>query len=326
MKPFAKALSLIATSVLLTAFAASATAQGTYPDRPIKLVVGFSPGGLSDTMARAIAVEMSDSIGQPVVVENRTGAGSTIAGDYVAKSDPDGYTVWLQDMTNHAINSTLYKNLPYDSLKDFTPVTFIAMSPLVVITNPEQGAESIQQLVEMIKAEPGKYSYASAGAGTGNHLGAEMLKAQSGLDVVHVPYKGSTPSVVSVLSGDTLFSLVTVPSSLQHIESGGLRALAVTTPNRVSALPDLPTLVESGHDVEIASVSGILLPAGASADVVARLHEEFAKATETESVRQVYAQIGAERLIVSPEEMGARMKSDIEKFAPLVEAAGVKVE
>ncbi|MCZ7598622.1 MAG: tripartite tricarboxylate transporter substrate-binding protein [Gammaproteobacteria bacterium] len=138
----------------------------------------------------------------------------------------------------------------------------------------------------MIKAEPGKYSYASAGAGTGNHLGAEMLKAQSGLDVVHVPYKGSTPSVVSVLSGDTLFSLVTVPSSLQHIESGGLRALAVTTPNRVSALPDLPTLVESGHDVEIASVSGILLPAGASADVVAELHEEFAKATETESVRR----------------------------------------
>jgi len=326
MKLICKALSLVAMISVVGAVPLQASAQADYPNKPVRLVVGFSPGGLSDVMARAIAVQLSQSMGQQVTVENRTGAGSTIAGDHIARSAPDGYTIWLQDMTNHAINATLFKKLPYDSIRDFTPVSNIAISPLLLVTHPSQPVKTVQELVAMIKAQPKKHAYASAGAGTGNHLAAELLRGAASLDVVHVPYKGSAPSVVAMLANETLFSFVTLPASLSHVTAGKLRALAVTTPSRVGAAPDVPTMIESGLNVEIASISGIMLPARAPAAIVNRLNAEFAKAIATAEVKDVFAKIGAEALGSTPQQMATQLAGDIAKFAPLVRASGASAD
>ncbi len=310
----------------LVLFPSQSIAQVDYPNRPVRLVVGFSPGGLSDVMARAIANRLSLSMGQQVIVENKVGAGSTIAGDYISKSAPDGYNIWLQDMTNHAINASLYKKLSYDSINDFTPVSNIGISPLLLVTHPSQPIKSVQELISIIKSNPHRYAYASAGTGTGNHLAAELLRGMAGLDVTHIPYKGSTPSVLAMLSNETLFSFVTLPAAMPHVLSGKLRALAVTTPTRVSAAQDIPTMIESGLNLEIASVSGILLPARVPLAIVNRLNAEFLKAISSDEVRAVFAKIGAEPTGTTPQQMATEMQRDIAKFVPLVKASGASAD
>jgi tripartite-type tricarboxylate transporter receptor subunit TctC len=302
-------------------------AQSDYPSKPIRLVVGFAAGGISDVLGRALAAKMSQTIGQQVIVENKPGAGTTIAGEFIAKSAPDGYTIWLQDITTHAINATLYPRLPYDSVKDFTPVGLVASTPLMLVVHPSTPAKSVQELVAYLKASPGKYAYGSSGTGTILHLTSEMFKTQAGVDVLHVPYKGSGPATAAILGGEVSFVFSTMPPAVSNARSGKLRALAVTTPKRVGAMPDVPTMIEAGMPgFESVLYSGILAPPGTPPAVVRRLNAEFAKVVADPDIRAVYEKLGADPITATPEAFGAMLQSEIAKLAPVVRASGAKVE
>jgi tripartite-type tricarboxylate transporter receptor subunit TctC len=313
-------------AILLTC-SASAFAQGSYPNKPVRLVVSFSAGGISDVLARALAIPLSKQLGQQVVVENKPGAGTTIAADYIAKQAPDGYTIWLQDITTHAINVALYARLPYDSMKDFTYVAMVASTPLMLVVHPSTEAKNVGQLVALLKASPGKYSYGSSGNGTIVHLASEMLKSAAGVDVVHVPYKGSNPATAAILGGEVTFVFSTMPPAISNAKAGKLRALAVTTPKRVSAAPDVPTMVESGlRDFEVVLYSGIMGPKGMDRAIVNRLNAEFAKVVQAPEIKNVYEKIGADPLAMTPEAFEKATRAEIARLAPVVKASGAKVE
>ena len=219
------------------ALAAPAFGQAEYPSKPIRLVVSFPAGGISDVLARSLAVKLSSNLGQQVMVENKPGAGTTIAAEYIAKSAPDGYTIWLQDVTTHAINASLYTKLPYDTVRDFTPITLVASTPLMLVSHPSVPAKTVDELIRAVKSKPGYYAYGSSGNGTIVHLAGEMLKSAAGLDVLHVPYKGSAPATQAILGGEVAFVFSTMPPAVSNVKAGRLRALAVTTPKRVEAVP-----------------------------------------------------------------------------------------
>jgi len=305
----------------------SAHAQSDYPRQPIKMVVGFASGGISDVLARAIAAKMSNTIGQTVFVENRPGAGTTIAGDLVAKAVPDGYTIWLQDITSHAINASLYPKLPYDSVKDFTPIALVASTPLMLVVHPSSSARSVRELAALMKSQPGKFSYGSSGNGTILHLAGEMFKTSQGLDVVHIPYKGSSPATQAILANDVSFVFSTMPPAVGNAKAGRLRALAVTTPKRVTAAPDTPTMGEAGvANFEVVLYSGILGPKGMDPAIVRKLNAEFAKVIASEEIRRVYENLGAEPITETPEAFAGMLQREIAKLAPVVKTSGAKIE
>ena len=312
--------------VLVLLFASSAFAQG-YPSKPVRMVLGFPAGGISDVLGRAIAIPLSKQLGQPVIVENKPGAGTTIAGDFIVKSAPDGYTLWLQDITTHAINSNLYSKLPYDSIKDFSFVAMVASTPLMLVVHPSTPAHSVRDLVALLKANPGKYSYGSSGNGTIVHLAGEMLRSAAGVDVLHVPYKGSNPATAAILGGEVSFVFSTMPPAISNMRSGRLRALAVTTPKRVGAAPEVPTMIESGLPVfEVVLYSGILAPKGMDRALVRRLNGEFAKAVQSPEMQPVWQNIGADPIAMSPEEFEKKTEAEIAKLGPIVKASGAKVD
>jgi tripartite-type tricarboxylate transporter receptor subunit TctC len=293
----------------------------------VRLVLGFPAGGISDVLGRAIAIPLSKQLGQPVVVENKPGAGTTIAGDFVVKSAPDGYTLWLQDITTHAINPNLYSKLPYDSMKDFSFVAMVASTPLMLVVHPSTPAHSVRDLLGILKSNPGKYSYGSSGNGTIVHLAAEMLRSAAGVEVLHVPYKGSNPATAAILGGEVTFVFSTMPPAIANAKAGKLRALAVTTPKRVGAAPDVPTMIESGlPGFEIVLYSGILAPKGMDRALVRRINGEFAKAVQSSEMQPVWQNIGADPLAMSPEEFERRTEAEIAKLAPVVKASGAKVD
>jgi tripartite-type tricarboxylate transporter receptor subunit TctC len=305
----------------------TAAAQADYPNKPVRLVVSFAAGGISDVLARALAIPLSKQLGQQVIVDNKPGAGTTIAGDHIARSAPDGYTIWLQDVTTHAINVNLYSRLPYDSVKDFTYVAMVASTPLMLVVHPSTPAGSVRELVALLKANPGKYSYGSSGNGTIVHLASEMLKAAAGVDVLHVPYKGSNPATAAILAGEVTFVFSTMPPAISNAKAGKLRALAVTTAKRVDPAPEIPTMIEAGlPNFEIVLYSGILGPKGMERALVRRLNAEFAKAVQVPEIRNVYEKIGAEPLAVSPEEFESRAVEEITKLGPVVKASGAKLD
>lgn len=305
-----------------------ALAQTDYPVKPIKMVVGFAAGGISDVLARAIAVKMSQSLGQQVVVENRPGAGTTIAGDYTVKSAPDGYTIWLQDITSHAINATLFPKLPYDSMRDFTPIALVASTPLMLVVHPSTPARTVQELTALLKSNPTKYSYGTSGSGTSVHMAAEMYRmAIGGTELLHVPYKGSSPATQAILGNEVTFVFSTMPPAVANVQAGRLRALAVTTARRVTAAPDVPTMVEAGApNYELVLYSGVLGPARMPEAVVRRLNTEFAKVVQTDEVKAVYSKIGADPIAISPDAFRETIQREITKLAPLVRASGAKPE
>jgi len=308
-------------------FSGSVFAQSDYPNKPIRLIVGFAAGGISDVLARAIAIPVSKQLGQPVIVENKPGAGTTIAGDFTLKSPPDGYTLWLQDITTHAINNTLYPKLPYDSMKDFSFTAMIASTPLMLVVHPGTPATSVKELIGLLKASPGKYSYGSSGNGTIVHLAAEMLKSAAGVEALHVPYKGSNPATAAILGGEVTFVFSTMPPALSSTKGGKLRALAVTTPKRSGAAPEVPTMIEAGlPNFEIVLYSGVLGPKGMDRALVRRINGEFAKAVQASEMRQVYQNIGADPIVMTPEEFEAATAREITKLAPVVRASGAKLE
>src|SRR4051812_30624933 len=304
-----------------------AWAQGDYPNKPVRMVVGFAAGGISDVLGRAIAIPLSKQLGQQVIVENKPGAGTTIAGDFVAKSAPDGYNIWLQDITTHAINNTLYPKLPYDSMKDFTYVAMIASTPLMLVVHPSTQAASVRELIQLLKANPGKLSYGSSGNGTIVHLSGEMLKAAAGVDVLHVPYKGSNPATQAILGGEVTFVFSTMPPAISNAKAGKLRALGVTTPKRVAAAPDVPTMIESGlKDFDVVLYSGVLGPKGMDAAVVKKLNAAFAATVRAAEIQRVYAELGADAIVMTPEEFEKATLREIAKLAPVVKASGAKVD
>ncbi len=318
----------LVVTILCSAFRFSpAWAQGDYPSKPVRMVVGFAAGGISDVLGRAIAIPLSKQLGQQVIVENKPGAGTTIAGDFIARSAPDGYNIWLQDITTHAINNTLYPKLPYDSTKDFSFVAMVASTPLMLVVHPSTQAASVRELVQLLKANPGKLSYGSSGNGTIVHLSGEMLKAAAGVDVLHVPYKGSNPATQAILGGEVTFVFSTMPPAISNSRAGKLRALAVTTPKRVAAAPEVPTMIEAGlPSFEIVLYSGILGPKGMDRSLVRRLNAEFAKAVQSAEMQPVWQNLGADPIVMTPEAFEAATAREIAKLAPVVKASGARLE
>jgi tripartite-type tricarboxylate transporter receptor subunit TctC len=305
----------------------AAGAQAQYPNRPIKMVVGFAAGGISDVLGRAVAAKMSTTIGQPVIVENKPGAGTTIAGDAVAKAAPDGYTIWLQDITSHAINASLYTKLPYDSVNDFTPIGLVASTPLMLVVHPSTPAKNVKELAALLKANPGKYSYGSSGTGTILHLASELFNKGQGLELLHVPYKGSGPATQAILAGEVTYVFSTMPPAVSNAKAGKLRALAVTTPKRVSTAPEVPTMIEAGvPGFEVVLYSGVLGPKGLDPAVVRKLNAEFAKVVATDDIKTVFQKLGADAITSTPEGFRDMLEKEIAKLGPVVKASGAKAD
>jgi tripartite-type tricarboxylate transporter receptor subunit TctC len=305
----------------------NALAQADYPNKPVRLVVGFAAGGISDVLGRAIAIPLSKQLGQQVIVENKPGAGTTIAGDFTVRSAPDGYTLWLQDITTHAINANLYSKLPYDSIKDFSYVAMVASTPLMLVVHPSTPANNVRELIALLKANPAKYSYGSSGNGTIVHLASEMLKSSAGVDALHVPYKGSNPATAAILGGEVAFVFSTMPPAISNVKGGRLRPLAVTTPKRSGAAPEVPTMIEAAlPNFEIVLYSGVLAAKGMDRALVRRLNAEFARAVQAPEMQPVWQNIGADPIVMSPEEFEKATAGEIAKLAPVVKASGAKVD
>ena len=307
--------------------AALAGAQTAWPTRPISLVVPFPAGGTTDVLARALAEKLSQSLGQPVVVESKPGAGATLGADYVAKAKPDGYTL-LMGAVHHTIATSVYKKLPYDFQKDLAPITLVAMVPNVLVVNAAlTPAKNVAELVALAKAAPEKPAYGSNGNGTAQHLIGTQFQASTGTTLLHVPYKGSGPLTTDLLGGPGAMSFDTITPVLQHIKGGKLRPLAVTTAKRSSVLPDVPTLQEAGlKDFDIGTWFGVLAPAATPKDVVARLSAEMAKIVASPDFAQRMEAIGAEPIGGTPDQMAKRIDDETVKFAKLVKDGKVAID
>ncbi|MFN4350386.1 MAG: Bug family tripartite tricarboxylate transporter substrate binding protein [Hylemonella sp.] len=306
-------------------FSAVAMAQ-TYPVRPISLIVPFPAGGTTDVLARAVGQELSKSLGQPVVIESKPGAGATLGADFVAKAKPDGYTL-LMGAVHHTIATSVYKKLPYDFQKDLAPVTTVALVPNVLVVNPGVPAKSVGELLALAKAAPGKYTYGSNGNGTGQHLIGAQFEGMAGVQLLHVPYKGSGPLTTDLLGGQITMSFDTITPVLPHIKAGKLRALAVTTSKRSGALPDVPTLDEAGlPGFNLGTWFGVLAPAGTPRDIVARLNSEIVKIINSSEFRKRMDDIGAEPVGNTSEQMAQQIRDDTERFAELVRKAKVSID
>lgn len=310
---------------------AAAMAGGTamaqaWPSKPITLIVPFPAGGTTDVLARALAEKLQQSLGQPVIVESKPGAGATLGADYVVKSKPDGYTL-LVGAVHHTIASSVYKKLPYDFQKDLAPITEIALVPNVLVVNAATPAKNVAELVALLKADPGKHNFGSNGNGTAQHLIGSQFENMTGTEFSHIPYKGSGPLATDLLGGQITMSFDTVTPVLPHIKAGKLRALAVTTAKRSSALPDVPTLEEAGlKGFNIGTWFGVLAPAATPKDILARLNTEMVKVIQSPDFRKRMAEIGAEPIGNSADQMAAQIKTETEKFAKLVKDAKVAIE
>ena len=323
--PFTRRTALQLAALALASVAGAAHAQA-WPSKPVSLVVPFPAGGTTDVLARALAGRLSPAIGQPVIVENKPGAGATIGADYVAKAKADGHTL-LIGAVHHTIASSVYKKLPYDFQKGFEPVTVIAMVPNVLVVNARTPAKNVNELVALIKAKPAEASYGSNGNGTAQHLIGTQFQQQTGTRLQHIPYKGSGPLATDLLGGQILMSFDTITPVLPHIKAGKLRPLAVTTAKRSPALPDVPTLQEAGlKDFDIGTWFGVLAPVGTPKPVLDRLSAEATKIIQSPDFRKRMDDIGAQPVGNSPAEMAAQIRSETDKFSVLVKAGNVTVE
>jgi Uncharacterized protein conserved in bacteria len=321
---FARKLAAAAAG-LAAAFALPA-AQAAYPERPVRIVVGFSAGGSTDVVARILAKELSEELGQSFVVENKPGGGSNIAASEVARAKPDGYTLLMVAVTS-AINETLYRNLDFSLVKDFAPVALGVKVPNVLVVNPSVPAKTVKELVDYAKANPGKLAFASSGSGTSIHMAGELFKIQAGVDAMHVPYKGSAPAVTDLIGGQVHFMFDNMPSAWPHVQAGKLRALAVTTSERSKSAPDLPTMAESGFkDFDVSSWFGLIAPAGTPADVVDKLNAAVQKALDKPEVQKRFTDLGAVWQHTTPAEFGAFIKSEVDQWRTVVQASGAKVD
>jgi tripartite-type tricarboxylate transporter receptor subunit TctC len=317
----------VPTFAALALACAPAHAQTSYPAKPVRLVVPFPAGGTTDILARAVAQKLSETWGQQVIVDNRPGAAGNIGTELVARSAPDGYTLLMGTVGTHAINASLYEKLPFDPVKDFTPVVLVAGVPNVLVVNQSVPAQSVAELIAYAKANPGKLNFASSGSGTSIHLSGELFKVLTGVQMTHVPYKGSAPALTDLMGGQVQLMFDNLPSSLAFIKAGRLRALAVTSTTRAAALPDIPTMVEAGvPGFEASSWFGVLAPAGTPRDIVLRINAEVAKWLATPEAREKLAGQGAIVAGGAPEDFARHIASESAKWARVVKASGAKVE
>ncbi|MBN9529353.1 MAG: tripartite tricarboxylate transporter substrate binding protein [Alphaproteobacteria bacterium] len=317
-------------SMLVAGLGVLATATGqaqTYPTRAITLIVPFPAGGTTDILGRFVGQALSAAWNQPVVVENRGGAGGNIGAAAVAKAAPDGYTLLVGTVGTHAINASLYTKMPYDTLKDFAPVTQIASVPNMLVVTPSLPVGSVTELIAYAKANPGKLNMASSGNGTSIHLSGELFKVMTGVDMVHVPYKGSAPALNDLMGGQVQLMFDNMPSALPQVKGGTLKALAVTTATRSPAMPDLPTVAEAGvPGFEASSWFGVFAPAGTPKEIVAKLQTEIARILKSPEMTERLAQQGAVAVGNTPDEFGAYVQSELVKWAGVVKASGARVD
>lgn len=316
-------------ALIIVAFVSVVTSlyAQTYPNKPIRFVVPYSAGGTSDIIARIIGQRLSERVGQQVVIDNRPGAGGNLGSDLVAKAMPEGYTILMGNVATHAINPSLYAKMPYDAVRDFSPVTLVADVPTVLVVPLSVPAKSVQQLITLAKKTPGALNFASAGTGTTQHLAGELFKTMAGINIVHIPYKGGGPAVTDLIGGQVSLMFPNIPLVLPYIKSGRLRALAVASSKRSSVLPDVPTVSESGlSGLEVATWFGVLGPAGVLKEVVMRLHDEIVGIVGSSETKERLTGIGADIVTSSPDEFSAYIKAEIAKWAKVIKASGARAD
>ena len=314
--------------LLLALVSNDADAQGTWPTREVRIIIGFSAGGTTDIITRTLAPELTRLWGQPIVIENRTGAGGNIGADLVAKSRPDGYTLVMGSVGPLAVNASLYRNMPYDNLKDLTPVSLVADVPNMLVFNPKaMQAANFAEFMSLIKTNPGKYFYGSTGSGTTSHLSGELLRHQTGIDITHVPYKGAV-ALNDVLAGESVhFMFATIPSAIQHVRAGKLRAIAVTSLKRSAGVPDVPTVAESGvPGFDASSWFGLAGPAALPREIALKISGDIARILKVPEMRERFVAQGADPVGSTPDEFAAHMRAETVKWARLVKASGARAD
>ena len=315
-------LGMLLVLALPIVFSAAAHAQ-IYPVKPVKLVVGFTPGGGVDINARLLASKLTELLGQQVIVDNRPGAGTNIASEFVARSAPDGYTL-LINTAAVAINMALYARPGYDTLRDFSAVSIFSSSPNILVVNAGVPVKSVAELLANARAEPGKLNYSSAGAGTTQHLSGELFKTLTGTNIVHIPYKGTAPALTALIGGEVQLSYANIPAIQAHVKSGRLRPLATTGSKRASLMPDVPTMKESGVDMDVVVWYGLLAPSATPSEIVAKLAEAVAKAANSPDIRHKLVEQGAEPMGNTPEQFARLLKQEVATWAAVVKASGAK--
>jgi len=299
----------------------------TYPNKPIRIIIAQAPGSATDVISRVVGNRLSEALGQPIVVEARPGAGGAVGTEAAARSTPDGYTLFMGNNSTHGSNPAVYPKLPYDAVKDFAPISFVASVPYVLVVEPSLPASSVQELIAFARSRPGKMNYASAGNGSTHQFCAELLKSTAGIDMVHIPYKGSPPGIAALLAGEVSLMFANLTDIGAQIRSGRVKPLAVTTLKRAELLPNVPTMVEAGvQDFEITSWFGLLAPAATPAPVVARLNAEMVKVLAREDVKSTLGAQGLNVSSSSPEQFAAHIKSEIARFSRIARTAGIKAE
>jgi tripartite-type tricarboxylate transporter receptor subunit TctC len=312
---------------LLYAIAAHCSAADAYPERPLRFIVPFAPGGTTDIVARIIGNGLTQSLGQGVVIDNRAGAGGIVGMELAAKAPPDGYTLVMGYLGSLAINPAVYKKLPYDPIRDFAPITLAVHTAQAIVANPSLPARNAKELIALAKAKPGQLTYASAGIGSPSHLAGELFKTMGGVDLVHVPYKGSGAALTDVIGGQVSISFGGLAAAAPQAKAGKLRILGVTTANRLAALPDVPTVAESGiPGFEVSSWFGVLAPVRTPDRIVRKLHTEIAKILLVADVRDRLASDGAEVVGNTPEEFAAFIRKELQKWAPVIKAARIEIQ
>ena len=316
---------LIIAAMLPMATPASAQTQ-SYPDKPIRIVSPFPVGGIADTFAREIGKKLTEAWGQPVVVDNRTGAGGNIGADIVAKSAPDGYTLVMGNIGTHAVNVSLFPTMPFDTIKDFTPIAHVLDAEGLLVVNPSIKATTVPELIALARSEPGRLSYGSGGMGTTSHLAGELFKSLTKVDIVHVPYKGNVPAITDLLGGQTSMAFATMPTVLPQVRAGKLRALAVLGTTRSPALPDVPTVAESVPGFEVSNWIGMFGPAGMPPVIVAKLNAEVQKIMRSPEIQKRLETEGAKFLPMSPEQFALFQKAELAKWAKTIKDANIKID
>ena len=320
-------LAALATSITATLPGAVLAQAASYPNKPIRIIVPFAVGGIADTFGRTIGIKLTEAWGQPVVIDNRTGAGGNIGADLVAKAPPDGYTLVMGNNGTHAVNVSLFKTIPFDPIKDFVPVAHVLEAEGLLVVNPSIKANSVREVLEMARAQPGKLSYASGGLGTTSHLAGELFKSTGKVDIVHVPYKGNSPAIADLLSGQTQMSFATMPTVLPQVKAGKLRALASIGLARTVALPDVPTVAESGlPGFEVSNWIGLFAPAGTSPEIVAKLNAEVQKIMRSPDVQKRLETEGARFIPTTPGQFASFQRDELAKWAKIIKDANIKAE
>jgi tripartite-type tricarboxylate transporter receptor subunit TctC len=314
-------------SVLLLCVAATQAFAQAYPAKPLKMIIPYPPGGGNDTLGRLFAIKLSDRLGQPVVVENRPGAGTLIGSEAAAKSAPDGYTILLSSIATHALSPNLYSKVPYDPVKDFAPITLLGIAPTVLVVRNDLPAKDLAEFVAAAKAKPGGFTYASGGNGTPPHINGEVFKAVAGVDLLHVPYKGGGPALVDLMAGRVDVMLDTAASAMPHVRSGKLRALAISGPRRSAEYPDLPTFAEAGlPQYDTNAWYSVHAPAGTPPEIVRRLNAELVASLKEPDVQARFKQLSTDAVGNSPEEFAAFVRAELDKYARVIKGAGIRLD